>query len=80
MVVDRQGIIIFANPASAQMFNKSLHNLVGQELGLLSVGPKISQIEIIRANGELGVAQITVAEAEWDEQPVSVVCLRDIGD
>lgn len=80
LVVDSQGIIQFANPASAQMFNKPLSDLIGNELGKPIVEKKVTKIGIIRKNGELGQAEITVAEAEWEEKPASIVCLRDIID
>lgn len=80
LVIDRNGIIQFANPASARMFNQPLSDLVGHELGKPVVEKKFTQIGIFRRNGELGEAQITMAEAEWEEQPVSIVCLRDVSD
>lgn len=78
IVVNQEGIIIFANPSSAQMFNKPLSDLVGNELGILSVTKRITSIGIVRPNGELGEAEITVAKAKWEDQPVSIVCLRDM--
>lgn len=77
IVVDNYGIIKFANPATAQMFAQPLSNLLGHPLGLPIVTQKLTTIDIVRLDGTLGTAEITVGEAHWDDQPVSIICLRD---
>lgn len=80
LVLDQQGKIQFANPAAAHMFKRQIDTLVDHQLGLPIVENHLTQIEILRLNGETGIAEITVAPAIWDDQPASIVCLRDTSD
>lgn len=80
LVIDAEGLIQFANPAAAQMFNQSLESLIGYQLGQPMVDQKLTQIDILRLNGQPGMAEITVGAATWDNQQAFVVCLRDISD
>lgn len=80
LVVNDIGIIQFANPAAAQMFDKPLDSLLGQLLGKPIVDQKLTQINILRLNGQPGIAEITVGSGLWNDHPVSIICLRDISD
>ncbi len=81
LVIDQEGIIQFANPAVTHMFNKKqCSELLGHHLGIPIVEKHLTQIEILRLNNTYGIAEITVADAQWEGQGASVVCLRDISD
>ncbi|MEY3866778.1 MAG: hypothetical protein RLZZ338_669 [Cyanobacteriota bacterium] len=80
LVINKDGIILFANPSVCQMFDKTINSLLGHSLGIPIIEKKVTQIEILRLNGKPGIAEITAAQAQWDNQPVSIVCLRDISD
>lgn len=80
IVVDTQGIIQFANPATARMFNQALPELIGHPLGKPIVSKKLTEIGIFKQDHTIGVAEISIGEATWDDQPVSVICLRDINN
>lgn len=80
VVIDKAGIVQFINPAAAQMFRQPIDKLLGEDLGQPIAETNITQIEILRLNGEVGIAEITIAQAQWNDQPASIVCLRDISD
>lgn len=80
LVVDQEGTIQFANPAAAHMFEQPIARLVGHEIGQPMVAKDVTQLDILRRNGERGIAEITVASAQWSDLPASIVCLRDISD
>lgn len=80
LVVNEAGIIQFANPAAAQMFERPLDSLVGYPLGQPIVEQKLTQIDILRLNGKPGVAEITVGSGTWNDHAVAIVCLRDVSD
>jgi two-component system cell cycle response regulator len=80
LVIDQKGLIKFINPAAAHMFQKPIEELLGYPLGQPIVINKPSQIDILRLNGELGIGEFTVSAATWDDQPASIVCLRDVSD
>ena len=80
LIIDEAGVVKFANPAAAQMFDRELPDLINHELGLPIVVEKFAEIDIIRSNGILGRAEITVANTEWLEQQVSIVSMRDVSE
>ena len=80
LVIDQEGMIQFANPAAACMFQQPLEQLVGHNLGQPIVEKNLAQLDILRLNGKTGTAEITVAQAKWNDLPASIVCLRDISD
>ncbi len=80
LIVDDSGVVKFANPAAAQMFDRQLSDLIDHELGLPIVVGKVAELDIIRCQGILGRAEITVGETEWLEQKVSIVSMRDVSD
>ncbi|MFM7363517.1 MAG: diguanylate cyclase [Cuspidothrix sp.] len=80
LIIDKTGVVKFANPAAAQMFDRQLPDLINHELGLPIVVEKFAEIDIIRSNGILGRAEISVANTEWLEQQVSIVSMRDVSD
>jgi diguanylate cyclase (GGDEF)-like protein len=80
LIINESGVVKFANPAAAQMFDKQLSDLIDHELGLPIVVEKVAEIDILRSNGILGRAEITVADAEWLEQKVSIVAMRDVSE
>ncbi|HIK05525.1 MAG TPA: hypothetical protein IGS40_12570 [Trichormus sp. M33_DOE_039] len=44
------------------------------------VEKKVTCIDVLKPNGELGTAEITFADAEWADQSVTIVCLWDVSD
>ncbi|MBD2137303.1 diguanylate cyclase [Anabaena sp. FACHB-1237] len=80
LIVDHDGVVQFVNPAALQMFDKSFDDLLYHELGIPVVVGKVAELDIIRANGVLGKAEITVGDAEWLDKKVSIVSLRDVSE
>jgi two-component system cell cycle response regulator len=80
LIVDEAGVVRFANPAAAQMFDRPLSDLINHELGLPIVVGKVAELDIIRSQGILGRAEITVGKTEWLDQKVSIVSMRDVSE
>ena len=81
VIVDRNGVIRFANPAAGRLFTKSPEALIGTELGTPVVGGEKTEMEIVRrGEGEVVYAELRVVDANWDGQSVELVSLRDITD
>jgi two-component system, cell cycle response regulator len=80
LIVDESGVVKFANPAAAQMFDRPLSDLIDHQLGLPIVVGNVAELDIIRSGGILGRAEITVGETEWLEQKVSIVSMRDVSE
>jgi len=75
LVVDRRGLIRFANPAAIALFHRP--DLVGQELGVPIVGEKTAEITIFENNGLVKIGEMKLAAAEWEGESVYIVSVRD---
>ncbi len=78
LIVDHQGIVRFANPSAAYLLNQPLEDLINYHFGLPIVINQTAEIEIIHRESEIGIGEMSVAETEWEGQPVHIVSIRDI--
>ena len=80
LVVDRDGVIQFANPAAASLFGRTARSLTGQSLGFPVVAGENAEIELLRPGGELVAAELRAVDYEWKGAPASLVSLRNVTD
>jgi len=77
LIVNRAGDIHFANPAAEQLLGRPTRHLEGTNLGVPPVGAQ-QEMEITRADGLGGIAEISVSETEWRGERAFLVMLHDI--
>lgn len=80
LIVDQDGVVKFANPAVARMFGQPLEVVLNHTLGIPILNTDRAELDIVRPDGKLGLAEITVAKTEWQGEVVDIICLRDISD
>ena len=81
VIVDRSGVIRFANPAAARLFTRSPEALVGTPLGTPITAGETTEMEIVRrGGGEVVHAELRVVDTEWEGETVELVSLRDVTD
>ncbi len=81
VIVDRTGMIRFANPAASRLFNKTPEELIGTPLGIPVVGGETTEMEIVRrGGGDIVYAELRVVDTQWEGDAVELVSLRDITD
>ena len=84
IVVDRQGQVRFANPASEALFGRSQDQLVGQEFGYPIAAGSTTEVDVLRGVSRSGdgprvvTVEMRVVEAEWEGEPVLLASLRDM--
>ena len=78
VVLNRLGIIRFANPAAEAMFGRRSEELIGTSFGFPLVGETSTEIDILHSGGKRRVAEIRLVETEWGEEPAYLASLRDI--
>ncbi len=78
LIIDDSGIVRFANPAAARLFNRPVAELTNHEFGRPMVIGDTAELGIFRSCGELGFGEMSVAETEWDGELVYIVSVRDI--
>ena len=77
IVVDRQGIVQFVNPAGLKLLGKSSAELIGESVGFPVVNGDYLEVDIL-VDGEIIVAQMRVNQIQWQKEDAYVVSLRDI--
>jgi len=80
IIVDRKGVIRFVNPAAKALFGRDEEELIGEMFGFPLVAGETTEIEIIRRDGEVAIAEMRVVEMEWEGEIVYLASLRDITD
>jgi len=77
VIVDRDGIVRFVNPAAEALFGQKAEKLLGQLFGFPVVAGETAEIDIIRSAGEEVVAEMRVVETEWGGEKAYLSSLRD---
>lgn len=78
VVVDRDGAIRFANPAAEALMGRQARELVGQTFGIPVLPGETTEIDVVRAGGDLRVAEMRVVEIEWEGCPAFLASLHDL--
>jgi signal transduction histidine kinase len=81
VIVDSHGTIRFANPAAERLFARSAEDLVGTSFGFPVVVGETTEIDIVQRGGrDVVYGELRVVDAEWEDEQVQIVSLRDITD
>ena len=79
LVVDRDGCVLFVNPAAEHLLGRSAEDLLGENVGLPIYTAGISvELDLVTRDGSERIAEMQVAEIEWDTEPAFVASLRDV--
>ena len=78
LVVDREGVIRFVNRAAELLLGRTADELVGSLFGFPMVAGEMTEIDLVRRNGETVVAEMHITESEWAEHPVYLATLRNV--
>jgi signal transduction histidine kinase/ActR/RegA family two-component response regulator len=78
VVVLGDGVIAFANPAASNLLGRPVDDLIGHVFGLPVVAGETTEVDIPRGGGEPLVAELRVAETEWEGRPALLASLRDV--
>lgn len=78
LVVDEEGVILFANEAAEQLFGKKKEMLEGECLGIPLTPGERTETNIIRRHGELAVVELSETKTEWEGEPAHLILLYDI--
>lgn len=81
MVVDRQGKVLLANPASSKLFQRPINDLVHADFGFPISVDETSEIQIVQHREEkpnIITVEMRSVEIIWDATTAWLVSLRDI--
>ncbi len=78
LIVDRDGIIQYANPAAEALFQCPSAELIGQEFGFPITPGESAEQDISAKTGRQTLAEILSVDLEWEGQTAKYVTLYDI--
>ena len=78
LLVDKKGMIRFANPASEQLFGVSSENLIGSQFGFPVSEKKPVEIELIQKGSISKIIELSATWVEMNNQSLYLASLRDI--
>ena len=78
VVVDRDGVVRYANPAANSLLVCEAETLEGMTLPFTVSSGECREFQFTGGNGETVVAEMRVVETDWDNEPVNLAVLRDI--
>ena len=78
IVLDKNRIIRFANPAVESLFGHKSEELLGEAFQFPTVLNETTEIEIIRKTGEIVIAEMGAVEINWERQSAYLVSLHNI--
>ncbi len=78
VIVNREGIVQFVNPAAESLFGRKAEELIGELFGFPVVGSKVIEVDIVKHGGGPGIAEMRVVETEWNSQNAYLALIRDI--
>ena len=76
LVVSKDGLIRFANPAAGALFGRAAQEMEGSLFGF-PLGEGI-ELEILRDDGEKTTVEMRIVETDWEGSPAYLATLRDI--
>ena len=77
LVIDRAGVVVFANPAAERLLGRPAQALEGTRLGFPLVPGESSEIDVIDGPAPR-TAEMRVVAIDWEGQPAALASLRDV--
>ncbi len=78
VVIDRQGKVLFVNPAAEQIFDKPISRLIGESLGIPVMSKEVIEVEIFQNTGNYRIVRMRASEIFWEQEIAYLVYLNDI--
>ena len=77
LVIDRAGVVVFANPAAERLLGRAAQALEGTRLGFPLVPGESSEIDVV-AGPTPRTAEMRVVAIDWEGKSAALASLRDV--
>jgi len=78
VVVNKDGVIRFANTATSEFFEQPLDRMIGIPFGQPLGSDPMQELDVVRRDGAHRIVEMRVVPIDWEGQPASLATLRDI--
>ena len=78
VLVDKDGIVLFVNPAAESLFGRKADELVNKPFSFPIEAGKTTELNTIGGDGKAALAEMQVVEVEWQGEKAYLASLRDI--
>ena len=78
IVMDRNGVVRFVNPAAEALFGCTAAELLGTVFDFPAMVGETTEVDVFRKNDGPAVVEVRVVKTEWEGEVVSLASLRDI--
>ncbi|MFC2069924.1 PAS domain S-box protein [Chloroflexota bacterium] len=78
IIVNKEGVINFVNPAAESIFGHKSSELVGSMFGFTLVEDKSTELEVNRPDRERLVIEVRMGKTDWKGEIMNLLSLRDI--
>ena len=78
VIVNRNGIVLFANPAAEAILERKVEELVGSSFDFFLPVEETIELEIPHSSGEMIVVEMRLVEIAWDGDLAHLAILRDV--
>jgi len=80
LILDRDGIVLFANSAAENLFNLPHEELLDLHFGIPNSAKEICEIYLPQKDGSYITVEMRTEQIEWQDQLVYLASLRNISD
>lgn len=78
LIVDHDGMIVYANPASVVLFGRPEQELRGAPFGFALSPGQATEVQVMRPGGEVRTVELRYVLTQWNGKPGQLVILRDV--
>jgi PAS domain S-box-containing protein len=78
IIVNREGIVLFINPAAEELLGRTSEEIIENEFGFPTVAGEFTEIEILKKDMSIRTAEMRVVDIEFQDEPMFLIAIRDI--
>ncbi|MBF0626657.1 MAG: diguanylate cyclase [Magnetococcales bacterium] len=78
LILGHEGRVEFVNHSATLLLGRDKEEMIGLPFGFPVLSGSVTELDVMRKNGELGIAEMRTVVTRWQEQEALLVSLRDV--